>query len=512
VSDISSTDPNRGARSTRENFENQRQELKEKYDSELEKLRAEQSRKLKHEEKSGEAAVNHIQERNKYKIEKAQAEVAEREKIVDAQLNQKQENLKRRYEVQDEHLDETKEKYGKWHDTQIKEIHAQKEQVKDQTNSQLKSLTESQQKRLREAEKKVAQQNQEVSEKGRERISNLRANYEQRIQDLEDKEIKRYHQVRDSYSKQRAAETASFKDAMVKEKEGHAREIGRIHEKQSGDQKVLKAKTHETLEQERNLSEKRIRETKSGNQAQLKLERDRFAATENKMMEDHSKELKRLEDETRAEMNGSRSKLEQDKKIQEEEFNRQTQQLKERHELQRKNLIQIQLKERETAELAHQQRLGGQLERFEEKFSKNDQMARSAYTNQAVNLSKELYNQKNKFIKLADKYKDKDGDPFYQIRDSRTKLSESGNAYVFEARIPEHEKGNVDVRVKNNKIILSGNRSFNDQISEGGRTVQTNNVQTYHEHYDIPMRVKENEVVKTYEDGVLKVVIPKVTS
>ena len=41
--------------------------------------------------------------------------------------------------------------------------------------------------------------------------------------------------------------------------------------------------------------------------------------------------------------------------------------------------------------------------------------------------------------------------------------------------------------------------------------MRTSNVQTFQELYDIPKKIKENEIIKDYDSGVLKIIIPKVT-
>jgi HSP20 family molecular chaperone IbpA len=167
--------------------------------------------------------------------------------------------------------------------------------------------------------------------------------------------------------------------------------------------------------------------------------------------------------------------------------------------------------ELQTLEQAHEDRMNSSQSSFEKRFGKNEELARETYTDQGLKLGRELINQKKQFLKAADKYSDKSSDPFYQIRDNKTKFYETSGAYVLKARVPEHEKDGVQVRVKADKVTLSGSRSFNDEIIDEDHRVKTNNVQTFHESYDIPKKIKESEILKNYENGELTVVIPKVT-
>lgn len=63
--------------------------------------------------------------------------------------------------------------------------------------------------------------------------------------------------------------------------------------------------------------------------------------------------------------------------------------------------------------------------------------------------------------------------------------------------------------VKENQLVVSGTRRYEDQIEEGDHKVTTNNYQSYREAIDIDHPAVEKAVTKEYKDGLLTVRIPK---
>jgi HSP20 family molecular chaperone IbpA len=220
--------------------------------------------------------------------------------------------------------------------------------------------------------------------------------------------------------------------------------------------------------------------------------------------------MQSLNDQNQKVITNVKQRHEKDIQRQNEAFENDIKGRTERHNVKREKVIAAHLKDLSTLEQAHDQQMQDQELSFEKRFQANDQEARRTFTNQAVQLGQELQNQKERFVKASDKYKNKTVDPFYQVRDNKTELVETSGAYVFKAKVPEHEKDDVHVKVKQNKVTLSGNRSFDEKIEQDGHVVKTNNTQTFQESYNLPRRIKEDEIIKQYDGGVLKITIPKV--
>ena len=107
------------------------------------------------------------------------------------------------------------------------------------------------------------------------------------------------------------------------------------------------------------------------------------------------------------------------------------------------------------------------------------------------------------------KYNSKNSDPFYRISEPKAELSEHGDFYYVHANVPEHEKDNVHVIVHENKVIVAGDRRFEDQVEDQEGKVATHNYQTYRQEIPLEHPVREKFAQSSYENGILTVKIPK---
>jgi HSP20 family protein len=89
------------------------------------------------------------------------------------------------------------------------------------------------------------------------------------------------------------------------------------------------------------------------------------------------------------------------------------------------------------------------------------------------------------------------------------RLSENDKQYVITANVPEHEKDNVKVVVKDDKVVVKGHRRFQDHLDENGKKISTESYQTFHEEIPLSHPVREKYARSSWNDGVLTVVIPK---
>ena len=70
----------------------------------------------------------------------------------------------------------------------------------------------------------------------------------------------------------------------------------------------------------------------------------------------------------------------------------------------------------------------------------------------------------------------------------------------------------MDLIIERRKIRLSGTRNYNDDLkSETGKhRIKTDSYQTFHEEHKLDLPVHEDKFVRTYDNGILTVVVPKV--
>lgn len=130
------------------------------------------------------------------------------------------------------------------------------------------------------------------------------------------------------------------------------------------------------------------------------------------------------------------------------------------------------------------------------------------------NLSKErLYDFQHANQTRLNAYQSRMSDPFYALRTLNGSLSETDGAYILKAEIPEHEASQVSASVHGHQLVLSGTRRNAETIQEEpGREVSTHSFQSFRETYPILESVDAKSLSKFYEDGVLTVILPKITN
>ena len=87
-------------------------------------------------------------------------------------------------------------------------------------------------------------------------------------------------------------------------------------------------------------------------------------------------------------------------------------------------------------------------------------------------------------------------------------LYESGDHFVAVIELPGMRKDVIDISLHDGTLTISGERK---QESSNGETAQRTEryVGSFRRSIALPMRVDSNKVTATYEDGILKVTLPK---
>ncbi len=88
-------------------------------------------------------------------------------------------------------------------------------------------------------------------------------------------------------------------------------------------------------------------------------------------------------------------------------------------------------------------------------------------------------------------------------------LFETDNAYETRMDLPGMRAKEIDVQVHGNTVTISGTRK--EEKVEKGRTYHRSERQvgSFSRTLTLPCAVKEDEVAAEYNDGVLKVILPK---
>ncbi|MCB0421195.1 MAG: Hsp20 family protein, partial [Bdellovibrionales bacterium] len=209
---------------------------------------------------------------------------------------------------------------------------------------------------------------------------------------------------------------------------------------------------------------------------ELAFEKDRQQNVENRLKTTHEKELKVINREH------------EDKKLQTlEDQNRQMQQI----------------------DHINNRALENQRKEFQNKYVTNKERNEQILQTQETLFTKALTKQKTDQLKQSNHFTEKKDDPFYSLHGVPTQLIDNNSHYILKTEIPNHEKGNINVIVKQDKIIVSGQRAFEDRVEQDGRTASTNNYQSFREEILLDQPVQSDQIQKDYHEGILTTIIPK---
>ena len=166
-------------------------------------------------------------------------------------------------------------------------------------------------------------------------------------------------------------------------------------------------------------------------------------------------------------------------------------------------------KRRETADL-QRKNIQELTKKYNEQFVKNDEQHKDSFNLQKQNFLKEIYRQQQLLLSKSNAFESKADDPFYQAHNLDARLTEHDGAYVLTAKIPEPEKHNFDIHVKDDKVVLESHRSNEAKIETPNQKASTNSYQTHRQEFKLNYPVVAKMMVKQFdEDGNLTVTIPK---
>lgn len=110
---------------------------------------------------------------------------------------------------------------------------------------------------------------------------------------------------------------------------------------------------------------------------------------------------------------------------------------------------------------------------------------------------------------LVQNYETKETDSFYRVQDRGSRVTESPQAYVIEAYVPEHEKDNLRVSIQRNKAIISGQRKFADEAEDPNKKMRTNSFQSFREEFKFDRPVSHEGMTRERVGDFIRFSIPK---
>ena len=103
----------------------------------------------------------------------------------------------------------------------------------------------------------------------------------------------------------------------------------------------------------------------------------------------------------------------------------------------------------------------------------------------------------------------RDFDVFDRVWSPTVDLRETDDAYTLEADLPGMKKDDIDVSVMDNVVTLKGERKHEAETKEKGYHRVERRHGSFERSFEIPGGFQGDKISANYENGVLKVTLPK---
>ena len=88
-------------------------------------------------------------------------------------------------------------------------------------------------------------------------------------------------------------------------------------------------------------------------------------------------------------------------------------------------------------------------------------------------------------------------------------ILETEGEIILAAELPGLTKGDIDVQVVENELTIQGERTLARELQEENYHRIERNYGRFRRHFTLPVSVRKEQISATYEQGILRVVLPK---
>jgi len=116
---------------------------------------------------------------------------------------------------------------------------------------------------------------------------------------------------------------------------------------------------------------------------------------------------------------------------------------------------------------------------------------------------------------LSDVLPEEDGESQTSITrwSPKVDIYEQGENIVFEVEAPGVEKDDIDISIEENRLVIQGERTEQKEWDDDRNYYRSERFYgNFQRSFALPEAIDAAEVTATYDDGVLKVTLPKVAS
>lgn len=486
-------------------------ELKQDQESRLQRLRADYQKREAALRESGDAAVNHIRANNAERLDQVRDTGTSKVKQEADSAAKNYADLRKRVSQQREGLEQQAHIDEEQVAERVNIAHKNESQTMAQTNEQLRDFVAKQNELRIRAEREAVDDVNKTRTRENEQLTQAKAQSAEHIQKTKSSEQQAIEDIK-AHNRELYNETKAQADRRVTE----ARRDGETKVATDRDQKnhslgEMQRKYTEEMNSRNSESAQRIASIEKEELHQSQDIRERALLKNEQVQAEYGHEAQRVQVEGEQDIHDRQVKFDQLK----------NQQVMANHE--RLGAIQGDFVGQESKlHKEYQDRmqfesqklredLASQRAEFKKNFDTGDRTYKDELHNQKDVFLRELYKQKQRFDNRFGVERARADDPFYRIKTFDANLSENSDSYVLTAKVAPHETSTVDLIVKDNKIVLSAKRAYEDSFADpDGSRASTNSYQTYRQEFKLDVPVDGAKAFRKIDsDGNITVIAPK---
>lgn len=504
-----STEVRNDLQSSQEAYRKKAAEQREEQDDELDRLKDNHAKEMNKERSSGEASINHIREDTRKQLESLQHQGDQRVSSERAAYDRRLQDAQRQKEYE---LDADRREL----ETRQTELHRELKTAQENEHEQVgheQKVTQDFEKRENTRRAELLRQNSSSMDEAREHTNQVKMK-NQAANQKEIEKINQEHQhvlaTQQKENKEDYVRTQAQDDAHISQEK--MRTSKSIEEQRSEYQKqdgLLRSRYRTAAEEENQRGQQKLNHLQKDNQEHFEQERVRGSESAQKTHDYYDKEVTRLHKDGDHEIGAQKELNDKQLRMQEAQYKAEREERMKKSETDRKKAFEVYRAQMAYDDGFYKKSLAQQKEEFDRLYWQNNMQNRDTLEDSKEKLQSELIKQKQNVIQNLGKYSDKADDPFYRMRTVDYSLSESSDMYELRAKIPEKEKDTVKVIVKEDKIVLQGQRRYNDQVNDANHKVATESYQSFREEIPLNHKVQERNIFSEWKDGVLTMKLPK---
>lgn len=495
--------------SAQDAYVQKRQEARDDHDAELSHIKQKNREEEAKERSSGEASINHIRQSTREQVENLEQQGEQRIQRTRATYDRRLQDMQKQREEEQHTLrrdiEQQREAYG---------------QTAKENYEQRLAANEREQKRTQDVEQQQYKRRSELMAKDQEQLSHMRQRLQEQKHKLEESNTEDLEKANKQYQSDLKRAQKENAEAFEREKMSDHERVD--HERVTTDQRLeqqrheaqarekeIRDKTRTVLTQESEEHQQRITNLRKKNNEEFAHEHERGIASTEKTREHYSNEINRLHKEGDEAVGEQKTINEQQLALQKEQFKIEHEERLQRNEAEKKKAFEVYRTQLMHDKGFYKKSLDEQKAEFDKIYKQNSDENQNVIINAKAKAAEEVIKEKHKVMSTLGKYNDKSDDPFYRVQTIQYSLNESPEFYELTAHIPEKDKENVKVVVKNDKVVLQGQRRYEDKIDQADHKMTTQSFQTYREEVPLKHPVNEHYAVRTWENGMLRLKIPK---